>query len=106
VLKVTTRRCRTAEFLVHLGGLRTRAATEGREVLVGCDWNIAHREADLRNWKADQKDAAFLPEERAWSSSGLDEHGYVDVVRRHHGPYSSWSYRGWAFNNDSGWRNQ
>ncbi|MEV4559551.1 exodeoxyribonuclease III [Kitasatospora sp. NPDC049285] len=97
-----------AEFLVHLAELRDRSAAEGREVLVGGDWNIAHREADLRNWKANQKKAGFLPEERAWLTRVLDGHGYVDLVRRHHpdqdGPYSWWSYRGRAFDNDSGWR--
>ncbi|PJN29354.1 exodeoxyribonuclease III [Kitasatospora sp. CB02891] len=97
-----------AEFLVHLGALRERAAAEGREVVVCGDWNIAHREADLRNWKANQKKAGFLPEERAWLSRVLDDHGYVDVLRAHHpdqeGPYSWWSYRGRAFDNDTGWR--
>ncbi|RAJ47135.1 exodeoxyribonuclease-3 [Kitasatospora sp. SolWspMP-SS2h] len=97
-----------AEFLLHLGELRARAAAEGREVVVCGDWNIAHREADLRNWKANRKKAGFLPEERAWFSRVLDDHGYVDVLRHHHpdqdGPYSWWSYRGRAFDNDAGWR--
>ncbi|GAA2146412.1 exodeoxyribonuclease III [Kitasatospora kazusensis] len=97
-----------AEFLVHLTELRGRAAADGREVLVCGDWNIAHREADLKNWKANQKSAGFLPEERAWLTRVFDEAGYVDVVRALHpdqdGPYSWWSYRGRAFDNDSGWR--
>ncbi|MFD9597184.1 exodeoxyribonuclease III [Kitasatospora sp. NPDC059973] len=97
-----------AEFLVHLGKLRTRAAAEGREVVVCGDWNIAHRPEDLKNWKANQKSAGFLPEERAWLTRVYEEAGYVDVVRRLHpdrtGPYSWWSYRGRAFDNDSGWR--
>ncbi|OKJ05559.1 exodeoxyribonuclease III [Kitasatospora sp. CB01950] len=97
-----------AEFLVHLGALRERAAADGREVLVCGDWNIAHREADLRNWKANQKKAGFLPEERAWLTRVLDDHGYVDALRAKHpaqeGPYSWWSYRGRAFDNDAGWR--
>ncbi|MFJ2781927.1 exodeoxyribonuclease III [Kitasatospora sp. NPDC087315] len=97
-----------AEFLVHLGKLRTRAAAAGREVVVCGDWNIAHRPEDLKNWKANQKSAGFLPEERAWLSRVYDEAGYVDVVRALHpdrtGPYSWWSYRGRAFDNDSGWR--
>ncbi|WP_433870117.1 exodeoxyribonuclease III [Saccharopolyspora sp. CA-218241] len=95
------------EFLAYLVDRRERAAAEGREVLVCGDWNIAHREADLKNWKANRKEAGFLPEERAW----LDEvfaAGYTDVVRALHpdvqGPYSWWSYRGKAFDNDSGWR--
>ncbi|MBB5155002.1 exodeoxyribonuclease-3 [Saccharopolyspora phatthalungensis] len=95
------------EFLAHLGDLRERAAAEGREVLVCGDWNIAHQQIDLKNWKANQKEAGFLPEERAWLTQ-VFESGYADVVRRLHpegpGPYSWWSYRGKAFDNDSGWR--
>ncbi|MGF1431732.1 exodeoxyribonuclease III [Kitasatospora sp. LaBMicrA B282] len=97
-----------AEFLPHLTALRTRAAADGREVVVCGDWNIAHQQADLKNWKSNQKSAGFLPEERAWLTRVLDEAGYVDVVRRLHpdqdGPYSWWSYRGRAFDNDAGWR--
>ncbi|MEU9749091.1 exodeoxyribonuclease III [Streptomyces niveus] len=96
------------EFLVHLGGLRDRAAADGRQVLVCGDWNIAHQEADLKNWKANRKESGFLPEERAWLTRVFDEAAYVDVVRALHpdqtGPYTWWSYRGRAFDNDSGWR--
>lgn len=95
------------EFGEHLAGLRERAASVGREVVVCGDWNIAHREVDLKNWKANQKSAGFLPEERAWLTE-VFESGYTDVVRNLHpegpGPYSWWSYRGKAFDNDSGWR--
>ncbi|WP_274915269.1 exodeoxyribonuclease III [Streptomyces sp. WZ-12] len=99
-----------AEFLPYLVGLRERAAADGREVVVCGDWNIAHQEADLKNWKANQKKSGFLPEERAWLSTVLAaaEGGYVDAVRALHpgveGPYSWWSYRGRAFDNDAGWR--
>jgi exodeoxyribonuclease-3 len=96
------------EFLVYLGELKKRAAADGREVLVCGDWNIAHREADLRNWRANRKASGFLPEERAWLGRVFDEAGYADVVRALHpdqeGPYSWWSYRGRAFDNDTGWR--
>ncbi|MEU6217302.1 exodeoxyribonuclease III [Streptomyces sp. NPDC047022] len=98
------------EFLACLKGLRERAAADGREVVVCGDWNIAHREADLKNWRGNQKNSGFLPEEREWLGSVLDadDGGYVDVVRALHpdaeGPYSWWSYRGRAFDNDSGWR--
>ncbi|QIQ07037.1 exodeoxyribonuclease III [Streptomyces liangshanensis] len=96
------------EFLVYLEGLRKRAEAAGREVVVCGDWNIAHTPADLKNWKANAKSSGFLPEERAWLTRVFDEVGYVDVVRAQHpdqeGPYSWWSYRGRAFDNDSGWR--
>ncbi|MFJ8825645.1 exodeoxyribonuclease III [Streptomyces sp. NPDC102467] len=99
-----------AEFLEYLKGLRVRAAAEGREVVVCGDWNIAHTEADLKNWKGNKKNSGFLPEEREWLSRVFEasDGGYVDVVRALHpdveGPYSWWSYRGRAFDNDTGWR--
>ena len=98
------------EFLAHLKDLRERAAADGREVLVCGDWNIAHDKADLKNWRGNQKSSGFLPEERAWLTRVFDpsEGGYVDVVRALHpdveGPYSWWSYRGRAFDNNTGWR--
>jgi exodeoxyribonuclease III len=96
-----------AAFLPYLAELRDKAATDGREVLVCGDWNIAHRPEDLKSWKANQKSSGFLPSERAWLSSVFDS-GYVDVMRALHpdavGPYTWWSYRGKAFDNDSGWR--
>jgi len=98
------------EFLAHLKELRVRAAADGREVVVCGDWNIAHQEADLKNWRANRKNSGFLPEEREWLGRVLDpeDGGYVDVVRALHpdteGPYTWWSYRGRAFDNDSGWR--
>lgn len=95
-------------FLPYLVELRARAEAGNKDVLVCGDWNIAHREIDLKNWKNNRKSAGFLPEERAWLSRVFDEAGYVDVMRRKHpegpGPYSWWSYRGKAFDNDSGWR--
>ncbi|MFF9408802.1 exodeoxyribonuclease III [Streptomyces anandii] len=98
------------EFLPHLGELRERAAADGREVLVCGDWNIAHQQADLKNWRGNTKNSGFLPEERAWLTRVLTPEGggYVDVVRALHpdteGPYTWWSYRGRAFDNDTGWR--
>lgn len=97
-----------AAFLPYLVALRDKAASDDREVLVCGDWNIAHAEIDLKNWKANRKNAGFLPEERAWLSRVFDEAGYVDVQRHLDpegpGPYTWWSYRGKAFDNDAGWR--
>lgn len=97
-----------AAFLPYLVGLKERAAAEGREVVVCGDWNIAHQQADLKNWKSNQKNSGFLPEEREWLTRVFGEAAYVDVVRALHpdqeGPYSWWSYRGRAFDNDAGWR--
>ena len=95
-------------FHAHLTALTAEAAQTGRAVLVCGDWNIAHREADIKNWKANQKNSGFLPEEREWLTSVLTTAGYADVVRDLNpgveGPYSWWSFRGKAFDNDSGWR--
>lgn len=97
-----------AAFLPYLAERKEKSAAEGREVLVCGDWNIAHQQIDLKNWRGNQKESGFLPEERAWLTQVFDEADYVDVVRRLHpegpGPYSWWSYRGRAFDNDSGWR--
>ncbi|MQA61395.1 MAG: exodeoxyribonuclease III [Actinophytocola sp.] len=95
-------------FLLHLTQLRKRATAEGKEVVVVGDWNIAHTELDLKNWKANRASAGFLPEEREWLSRVLGGAGYVDVQRKLDpagpGPYTWWSYRGKAFDNDAGWR--
>ena len=71
------------------------------------DWNIAHTENDIKNWKGNVKKSGFLPSERAWLTDLLAS-GWVDVVRVLHpdvpGPYAWWSWRGRAFDNDAGWR--
>jgi exodeoxyribonuclease-3 len=90
-----------------LARLRALAA-DGRHVLICGDLNIAHREADLKNWKGNLKKSGFLPAERAWLDHLFDAHGWVDVVRalsgEGPGPYSWWSWRGTAFDRDTGWR--
>ena len=95
-------------FLPYLAELRDKASAGGQQVLVCGDWNIAHREADLKNWRGNRRSSGFLPEERAWLDRVFGEAGYVDVVRALHsdeaGPYTWWSYRGSAFDNDTGWR--
>ena len=97
-----------AAFLPYLVELRDKAEAAGDEVLVMGDWNIAHAEIDLKNWRGNRSNSGFLPEERAWLGRVFDEAGYVDVQRRLDpdgpGPYTWWSYRGKAFDNDSGWR--
>lgn len=97
-----------AAFLPYLVELRAKAEAEGREVVVVGDWNIAHAEIDLKNWRTNKKSSGFLPEEREWLGRVYEEAGYVDVQRKLDpegpGPYSWWSYRGKAFDNDSGWR--
>jgi len=92
-------------FLPHLQKLRA----SGREVVLCGDWNIAHREIDLKNWKSNQKNSGFLPEEREWMTRVLGETGWVDVYRKLHpettgDAYTWWSNRGQAWANNVGWR--
>jgi exodeoxyribonuclease-3 len=92
-----------AAFLPHLKKLRRG----GREVILCGDWNIAHNEIDLKNWRANQKNSGFLPEERAWLTQVFDELGYVDVFRRLNqkpDQYTWWSNRGQAWAKNVGWR--
>ena len=93
------------EFLPRMKSLMD----SGREVIVCGDWNIAHKEQDLKNWKSNQKNSGFLPEERAWMTMLLDELGWVDVYRRLYPDttgdcYTWWSNRGQAYANNVGWR--
>ncbi len=78
-----------------------------REFVLMGDINIAHKEIDLRNWKSNQKNSGFLPEERAWMTRLLDEGGLVDVFRTLNSEpdqYTWWSQRGQARANNVGWR--
>ena len=84
-------------------------ARSGREFILCGDWNIAHREVDLKNWKGNLKNSGFLPEERAWMSHLFERVGLVDVYRRlypeHEGEaYTWWSNRGQAWSKNVGWR--
>jgi len=82
-------------------------ATSGREIVICGDWNIAHREIDLKNWRANQNHPGFLPQERAWLSGVFDYLGYVDVFRRldpRSEQYTWWSNRGQAWAKNVGWR--
>ena len=90
-------------FLPHLQTLRRR----GKEIILCGDWNIAHQPIDLRNWRSNQKNSGFLPEERAWLSRVFDEIGFVDVFRRidpRPEQYTWWSNRGEAWAKNVGWR--
>jgi exodeoxyribonuclease-3 len=91
-----------------MSALAHRMATlTDRDAVVCGDWNIAHTEDDIKNWRGNVKKSGFLPAERQWLTELLGS-GWVDVVRVLHpdvpGPYSWWSWRGRAFDNDAGWR--
>jgi exodeoxyribonuclease III len=91
------------EFMPHLAELKA----SGREILICGDWNIAHKEIDLKNWRGNQRNSGFLPEERAWLGEIFDQHGWIDVFRRlNQQPeqYTWWSNRGQAWTKNVGWR--
>jgi exodeoxyribonuclease-3 len=84
-----------------------RLISSGREIIVCGDWNVAHKEIDLKNWRSNQKNSGFLPEEREWFSGVLEKLGYVDVFRtlnQQPEQYTWWSNRGQAWAKNVGWR--
>jgi len=93
-------------FLALMTPHLQRLKAEREFILVG-DINIAHKEIDLKNWKSNQKNSGFLPEERAWMTHTLDEVGLVDVFRTLNPKaeqYTWWSNRGQAWAKNVGWR--
>jgi exodeoxyribonuclease-3 len=91
------------ELMPHLKALRDN----GKELVICGDWNIAHREIDLKNWRGNRKNSGFLPEERAWLGELFDTVGYVDVFRKLYPEleaYTWWSNRGQAWAKNVGWR--
>jgi exodeoxyribonuclease-3 len=110
-------------FLDAMEKRMPQLAADGALALIMGDLNVGHRELDIRNWRGNVKKAGFLPRERAYFDrffgtadqdvTGVDGSvgaglGWVDVGRRFHGevdgPYTWWSSRGKAFDNDTGWR--
>ncbi len=90
-------------ILPHFKSLRRKH----REFIICADWNICHREIDLKNWKPNQKNSGFLPEERAWLDQLFDQLGYVDafrVINQQPEQYTWWSNRGQAWAKNVGWR--
>lgn len=78
-----------------------------REFVLCGDWNIAHKNIDIKNWRGNQKNSGFLPEERAWLDRLFDELGFVDafrVVNQQADEYTWWSNRGQAWAKNVGWR--
>ncbi len=90
-------------FMPHLKRLRRRR----REYILCGDWNIAHRKIDLKNWRGNQKNSGFLPEERAWMDELFEGVRFVDafrVVDPNPERYTWWSNRGQAWAKNVGWR--
>ncbi|GAA0300246.1 exodeoxyribonuclease III [Kineococcus aurantiacus] len=93
---------------VRLAELGRAAQDTGREALVAGDLNVGHTERDIRNWKGNRGKAGFLEDERAHFDHWFGDLGWVDTQRRVagdvDGPYAWWSWRGQAFDRDTGWR--
>jgi len=90
-------------FMEHLRALRRKR----REFIICADWNICHQNIDLKNWRSNQKNSGFLPEERAWLDVLYDEVGYIDsfrLVNEEPEQYTWWSNRGQAWAKNVGWR--
>ena len=91
------------QYLPYLQGL-----IAGKKECILCgDWNIAHKEIDLKNWRSNQKSSGFLPEERAWLNGLLTQEGFVDAFRllnQEPEQYTWWSNRRQAWAKNVGWR--
>ncbi len=90
-------------FKEHLIELRE----QGNELIICGDWNIAHRQIDLKNWRGNQKNSGFLPEERAWMDELFGTLSFIDafrVVNQAEEQYTWWSNRGQAWAKNVGWR--
>lgn len=96
------------EFLETVTTRLAQCRDEGQHMVLTGDINIGHTELDIKNWKGNRNKAGFLPEEREYLTQWTGDLGFVDVVRDavgdQPGPYSWWSWRGQAFDNDAGWR--
>jgi exodeoxyribonuclease-3 len=91
------------EFMRYLQAIKKN----GRRYVICGDWNIAHKEIDLKNWRGNRKNSGFLPEERAWLDDVFDREGFVDAFReinQEAEQYTWWSNRGRAWDNNVGWR--
>ncbi|MGE0098203.1 MAG: exodeoxyribonuclease III [Hydrogenophaga sp.] len=92
------------QFFPHLLALKSQ-----RDFILCGDVNIAHQKEDLKNWRSNQKNSGFLPEERAWMTKLVEQGGLIDVYRRLQPDttdacYTWWSNRGQAYANNVGWR--
>ncbi len=96
-------------FMDHFFPQLASLARSGRDVVLCGDFNIAHQEIDLKNWRGNRKNSGFLPEERAWFTRVLTELHFVDTYRalypsEQDGCYTWWSARGQAYAKNVGWR--
>ena len=94
-------------FMDEFFKLLQKMRRQKREYIICGDWNIAHKQVDLKNWRGNQKHSGFLPEERAWLDKVFDQTGFVDAFRainQQPDQYTWWSNRGQAWAKNVGWR--
>lgn len=95
------------DFLAQYQTLLSQWKNTGSHIIICGDFNIAHRAIDLKNWRGNQKNSGFLPEERAWMDQLFDSIGYIDSFRSINAgaeQYTWWSNRGRAWEKNVGWR--
>ena len=95
------------DMMARFEPLLKKMRRQRREFIICGDWNIAHQKIDIKNWRSNQKNSGFLPEERAWLDWVFDDAGFVDVFRQvdqREEQYTWWSNRGQAWANNTGWR--
>ena len=95
------------DFLDRFISILKKMRRQKREYIICGDWNIAHKKIDIKNWKGNQKNSGFLPEERAWMDNLFNKLGMVDsfrVVNQEAEQYTWWSNRGQAWAKNVGWR--
>lgn len=95
------------DFLDRFISVLKKMRRQKREYIICGDWNIAHKKIDIKNWKGNQKNSGFLPEERSWMDNLFNELGMVDsfrVVNQEAEQYTWWSNRGQAWAKNVGWR--
>jgi exodeoxyribonuclease-3 len=101
------RQARKFEFMDRIQPTFDELMSSGRDVIICADWNICHKEIDLKNWKANQKNSGFLPEERQWIDDQFNKFGWTDSFRhvnQEADQYTWWSNRGQAWAKNVGWR--
>ncbi len=95
------------DFMHRYEKILKKQIKDGRSYIICGDWNIVHKEIDIKNFKSNQKNSGCLPEERAWLDKLFEQIGFVDafrVINQETDQYTWWSNRGRARENNVGWR--
>lgn len=94
-------------FMAHFMPILKKFRQEKKSFIICGDWNIVHKEIDIKNFKGNQKNSGCLPEERLWLDEILTTGGWIDafrVLNKQPDQYTWWSHRGQAYAKNVGWR--